>query len=399
MEDVADGPIGVAVSGGSDSVALLVLAADWAAQHGRTVAAVTVDHGLRNEAADEAEGVASLCGSLGVDHTILRWDGQHSGNTQDAARRARHNLIGAWAKERRLVAVATGHTRDDQAETFLLRLKRGSGVDGLSGMAPAVVKDGVLWLRPLLRERRDVLREMLMGRGLRWVDDPSNEDDRFDRVKMRKVLALLAETGIDVDVLADTTDRLRTARTALEQMTFNAAQAVVVPRDIGSVRWSVHEAGKHSEEVQLRLLAHCLRWVAHREYRPRLAALKLALAAVTQGRAHSLSGCLMSEARQGIVEISREASAIPPSDAASQSFDHRWDCETAVGEWRPLGEAGLAKFPHWRDTAEHRNALLSSPSLWYINELKSAPFVDTHGSCKCWLREGPESFYSSILSH
>ena len=99
MDGLPDGAIGVAVSGGSDSVAVLVLAVEWARKSDRTVLAATVDHGLRDAAGDEAAGVAKLCARLGVGHNILRWDGVHSGNTQDAARRARQRLIGAWARE------------------------------------------------------------------------------------------------------------------------------------------------------------------------------------------------------------------------------------------------------------------------------------------------------------
>jgi len=399
LDELPDGPIGLAVSGGSDSVALLVLTVDWARNYGRSVFVVTLDHGLRVEAAMEAEGVAAICKDLRVSHDILHWDGHYKGNMQDAARRVRQRLIGDWAKERRLVAVATGHTRDDQAETFLLRLKRGSGVDGLSGMAPWIEKDGILWVRPLLRQRRDALRATLASRGVSWVDDPSNEDVQYDRIKVRNILKLMVETGISVDVIADTAERMRTARSALEQTTFDVAQIVAEPRHIGSIRVNVTALERQSKEVQLRLLAHALRWVSGSDYRPRLTALKHALTAVFEGKGHSLSGCLISKAKAGVVEVSREVSAVKVANANSGLFDGRWVCGIAQGEWRPLGAEGLAHFPNWRDTAEHRNALLASPSLWYNNELKSAPLLGNNLIYKCRLRDGPESFFNSILTH
>ena len=399
LDELPDGPIGLAVSGGSDSVALLVLTVDWARNYGRSVFVVTLDHGLRVEAAMEAEGVAAICKDLRVSHDILHWDGHYKGNMQDAARRVRQRLIGDWAKERRLVAVATGHTRDDQAETFLLRLKRGSGVDGLSGMAPWIEKDGILWVRPLLRQRRDALRATLASRGVSWVDDPSNEDVQYDRIKVRNILKLMVETGISVDVIADTAERMRTARSALEQTTFDVAQIVAEPRHIGSIRVNVTELERQSKEVQLRLLAHALRWVSGSDYRPRLTALKHALTAVFEGKGHSLSGCLISKAKAGVVEVSREVSAVKVANANSGLFDGRWVCDIAQGEWRPLGAEGLAHFPNWRDTAEHRNALLASPSLWYNNELKSAPLFGNNLIYKSRLRDGPESFFNSILTH
>ncbi|MCB2123065.1 MAG: tRNA lysidine(34) synthetase TilS, partial [Rhodobacteraceae bacterium] len=123
--------LGVAVSGGSDSTALLCLLADLRGTGGPDLAAVTVDHGLRPEAAGEARSVAALCARLGVSHTICRWDGwDGTGNLPDQARRARQNLIAGWASGLGIGAVALAHTRDDQAETVLLRLARGSGVDG-----------------------------------------------------------------------------------------------------------------------------------------------------------------------------------------------------------------------------------------------------------------------------
>ena len=128
--------LGVAVSGGGDSVALLCLMADWAAPREVRLAAATVDHGLRPEAAAEAAGVAALCGRLGLAHATLRWEGWDGrGNLMDAARRARRRLLADWAAEQGLAAVALAHTRDDQAETVLMRLARGAGVDGLSAMA------------------------------------------------------------------------------------------------------------------------------------------------------------------------------------------------------------------------------------------------------------------------
>ena len=137
-EGLPPGPVAVAVSGGGDSVALLLLLQETGA---RPLAAVTVDHGLRPESAAEAAAVAALCSARGIAHTLLRWEEPAgAGNLQARAREARRRLIGDWARGRGIGAVALGHTLDDQAETFLLRLARGSGVDGLSGMAPVMVR-------------------------------------------------------------------------------------------------------------------------------------------------------------------------------------------------------------------------------------------------------------------
>ena len=150
--------LGVAVSGGGDSTALLVLLDDWRRDGGPELAVATVDHGLRPEAAAEAAEVAALCGRLGVPHETLAWRWDGKGNLSDAARRGRLRLIAGWANGRGIGMVAQGHTADDQAETFLMRLARGSGVDGLAAMAARRTAEGVAWVRPLLQVRRGEFR-------------------------------------------------------------------------------------------------------------------------------------------------------------------------------------------------------------------------------------------------
>src|SRR5947209_9672893 len=168
--------IGIAVSGGPDSLALLLLAA--AARPGK-IEAATVDHALREGSRAEAETVAQLCARLGVPHAILsvEWDEKPVTGLQERGRAARYALLGAWAKERHLDAIATAHHRDDQAETLVMRLKRGAGVRGLAGMrASAVIPGGDLpLLRPLLGWRRAELEQVCAGARLEPARDPSNE--------------------------------------------------------------------------------------------------------------------------------------------------------------------------------------------------------------------------------
>ena len=146
--------VGVAVSGGSDSVALLHLTWRAAAATGAKVFAVTVDHTLRPESGAEAQGVSELCEGLGVPHDVLVWrHGDIAGNLPDQARRARYDLIAGWARDRGIGHVGLGHTMDDQAETVLIGLARAAGVDGLSGMRLLWQDRGLTWARPLLTER------------------------------------------------------------------------------------------------------------------------------------------------------------------------------------------------------------------------------------------------------
>ena len=206
--------VGVAVSGGSDSLALLLLAA--AASSGR-VQAATVDHGLRSENAEEARFVAGVCEELGVPHaTLSAGPPAAGGSVQARARALRYRLLAEWAERAGLSHVATAHHADDQAETLLMRLARGSGLPGLAGIRrarPLSEGSGVQLVRPLLSWRRDELAEVVEAAGLNAVDDPSNRAPKFDRTRFRALLHASAE--LDPARLADTASHLADCEVAL----------------------------------------------------------------------------------------------------------------------------------------------------------------------------------------
>ena len=208
--------LAVAVSGGSDSMALTLLANDWARRRGGKATAVTVDHGLRPEAAGEAAQVAAWCAARGIDHAILRWTGPapRSG-IQAAARAARYALLESWCREHRVLHLLLAHQRDDQAETVKMRDARSSGMGGLAGMASVSERGAVRLLRPLLAVSRVQLRAFLLTQGQRWIDDPSNRNPAFTRVRIR---AALGETrsGSSDAYLAATAGGLAGQRAALE---------------------------------------------------------------------------------------------------------------------------------------------------------------------------------------
>lgn len=211
-----DGTIGVAVSGGPDSLALLLLAA--AAWPGR-VQAATVDHRLRPEAAAEARQVAAICKSLGCPHVTLEVVVPPGGEgVQGEARRVRYEALAAWMKETGIGLLLTAHHADDQAETLLMRLLRGSGVAGLAGVRavrPLPGRDGALRIaRPLLGWRRDALAAIVRAAGIEAADDPSNRDPAFDRVRIRSLLA--DSPWLDVDALARSAAALADAEEALD---------------------------------------------------------------------------------------------------------------------------------------------------------------------------------------
>ncbi|MGB0499312.1 MAG: tRNA lysidine(34) synthetase TilS, partial [Rubricella sp.] len=206
----------LAVSGGGDSTAMLVLAADWARSRGARLFAATIDHGLRAESAEEARFVAGLCEGLGVDHATIGWQAQAEGNLQQEARRARRRLLAEHARACGAQDVILGHTQDDVAETFLMRIERGSGLDGLSAIADRFEAHGVRFHRPLLSCSRSSLRELLTDRGIPWREDPTNADMRFLRSRIRSILPALDTVGLSVERLAETAHRLSDARAALD---------------------------------------------------------------------------------------------------------------------------------------------------------------------------------------
>lgn len=189
----AVGPIGLAVSGGSDSIAMLCMAAHWAKASKRELIALTVDHRLREEAADEARWVAEQAQRLGIGHQTLNWDEPIA--RQSAARRARHVLLAQGIKAVGGDCILLGHTFDDQIETVLMRQRQGSTWYGLAGMQRCAISpvwpegQGVFVGRPLFTARRSDLRAWLKARDQAWIDDPSNENPEYERVRVRRELS------------------------------------------------------------------------------------------------------------------------------------------------------------------------------------------------------------------
>lgn len=435
----ADPPeaLGVALSGGGDSVALMVLVAEWARPRGVRLRAVTVDHGLRPGSAEEADGCARLCARLGVAHDLRRWrdwDGQ--GNLQDAARRARMGLIADWAEEHGLGAVCLGHTRDDQAETMLMRLARGSGVDGLSGMAVVRAAQGVNWARPLLSVPRAALRALLVARGLSWVEDPSNDDHRFARVRARAALAELHQLGITAQGLAETAARMASARAALSACAAEAAKRLCRV-EAGDVVIDFEAMAALAQETRERLLAQALRWVGARDYPPRRAALRRAFAMLEGvGCSTTLHGCVLS--REGdALRITREWQAVRGLRAApGELWDGRWRLAAPKGGGTAqvvaaLGPQGLAQLARyfgdggeagpgdahaadmidparddgcpgagWHGSGLARRTLMALPALWHGERLVAVPIEGVPGlECRVLERPVAADFHASLLSH
>ncbi len=389
--------IGVAVSGGGDSMALLHLYQRWAMHSGHKIAVVTVDHGLRPEARAEAEAVAAYCAEAGISHDILTWSGwDGAGNLQAKAREARYGLLADWAKANDIGGVALGHTQDDIAETFVMRLARKAGVDGLAAMDKQWDADGVRWVRPLCFVAREELRDYLTRHGVDWVDDPSNDDPQFERVRVRQALAGLADLGIDTETLQQTAFNLQMARSALEHYTLIEADTHIeqVGGDI-----ILKRKPPLPSEIERRLFSKAVQWVGRRAYPPRssqLEQLERGLATVEKATA---CGCVVVREGRHIC-IMREHAAVNdltcPSDGI---WDGKWRLDGPHAEGlmiRALGETGLSVCPGWRETGFRRASLIASPAVFSGENLIAAPLAGFENG---WKAQIVADFASSLTSH
>ncbi|WP_377840475.1 tRNA lysidine(34) synthetase TilS [Bosea sp. UC22_33] len=307
----------VAVSGGPDSVALLALLAIWAQMPGRPpLHAATVDHGLRPESAAEAAAVATLCAELGVGHATLRWDGlKPASGLQAEARRARYALLANEARRRGGATLVTAHTLDDQAETMLMRLAHGSGPSGLVGMRGWSEINGVPLARPLLGMSKARLVATAEARGLSFVRDPSNRDQRFERVRWREVMPVLAEQGLTAERLRRLAARMERLDEAAAHRAGNVMAEVVLPNEVVESRLRLNFSALiiEPEEIVLRVLGLALdaAMPGSGEY-GRLERLEACGAALIQAaRAglalrRTLSGCVLSLGRDGVLTLQVE---------------------------------------------------------------------------------------------
>jgi tRNA(Ile)-lysidine synthase len=384
--------VALAVSGGPDSVALMQLAARGRETRGgrRELTVLTVDHGLRPESRAEAEQVGRMAASLGLPHVILTWNHKvaQSGGVQARARVARYDLMAAYCHANDVPALVTAHTLDDQAETFLMRLKRGSGLDGLAAIPERGDWAGIVVLRPLLDVPKARLLATLDAAGIAFVSDPSNVDPRFERARVRGRANALAALSLTPEALALAARRLRRARQALESVAqeFLAANSEISEAGYALIDRAALEAVPH--EIALRALAQLIGAVGGGETPVQLAKLEHLLAALLEdpAKAHTLGRCRL-EPCAGRVGVFREVrgQGLPEarlSPGERLLWDNRFTVELGAAESKPvvvkaLGESG------WRSLRE-RSALASSlprlagrtlPSCWRGDQLLGLPLL------------------------
>lgn len=426
------GPVAVAVSGGSDSLALLLLAAEAARAQGKPIIAATVDHGLRVEAADEALWVAGQCAiistklNIPIAHTILRWDGEKPATgIPAAARQARYALLSQWARAQGADRILLGHTLDDQAETVAFRIASNGGVRGAAGLRALSVCPvwpegrGVLLARPLLQTRRADLQAFLRNRGQTWIDDPSNEDLHYGRPRMRARLQAMAETQRNIiPRLAAIGDRLSADQAAIEAAALDLLEQHLKFDPYGAAMLDPAPLRAAPRDVRATALSLAILAVSGEAHAPALAAipgawdrLEARACAVTLGGARI--GRLGAKYGRALL-LTRDPGAaagrvVPKPDTRLRSgetaiFDGRFEISTVAGSdagsrqparIRALGAAAAkgVNAPErlkaaLKDAPAHARAAL--PAIYFEQERNSATIPVFAGAEAAQMAEAPE---------
>ncbi|MFY7777858.1 MAG: tRNA lysidine(34) synthetase TilS [Elstera sp.] len=370
--------LAVAVSGGPDSLALMLLADTWARARGGRVLALTVDHGLRPEAAAEAQQVAAWARARGIDHQILTAarppDATGSGGLQAAARALRYRLLTDACTAAGILHLLTGHHQEDQAETLLLRLQRGSGLSGLAGIAACQSLSDLRLLRPLLAVPKQALEDFCAGQGLAPIRDPSNHSPAFARVHWRALLAG-TEAPFLAARLAETAARLNSARAVVDGLADAWLLRWVTPLPWGLARLPKAALADGAEEVRWRALARLCAWAGGTAYPPRFEGLQGLLARLQADDrprdAITLGGTLWVRTGPSIW-VGREHAALSsplalPAGALSARWDGRFSA-TAPEEGWFLGGLGAAESARLR-----RSPALKRPQTWGAAMLAQTP--------------------------
>ncbi len=398
--------LAVGVSGGADSLALCLLAAAWARRRRGRVTALTVDHGLRPESAAEARRVGMWVSAREIDHRVLRWRAEKpSRGVQSAARAARYRLLTDWCRSNGVLHLLLAHHLEDQAETLLLRLARGSGVDGLAAMSLSTETAGVRVLRPLIPVAKARLAATLRARRQPWIEDPSNADSAFARVRVRKAFPVLAREGLTPARLAQTARSMARARSALEGDTAALLARAAMPHPAGYIRLDPAMLAGEAVETSLRGLSRALVCVGAGPYPPRFARLERAHAAVISGAftvARTLAGCRLVPDRSAVL-VCREPAAACEEIEITPGGRALWDGRFAVAVKpsgrsralarrrmvvRRLGKRGwdevAAASPGLRKTPLPAAIRPSLPAFWDLEGVVAVPHLnftrrDAHG--------------------
>ena len=377
---------GIAVSGGSDSMALFHILTDWVSDNKPKIIVASIDHGLRSESKSEVEFVKKICEIKKIKHFSLVTSENLSdsqGNLQDNARSARYELLRNWAISKDLQCVFLGHTLDDQEENLLIRFLRGSGVDGLVSMEDVVVRNEILWMRPLLRLRKEELRNYLRNNNYTWIEDPSNYDNKYRRVQMRKLLQQLKSNNLITSNFVKTADHMLRASKLSKEIAKSNCKNLLSFNDVGQITFEIEKFSQLFEDTQYRILAGIISWFSGSFYKPRFSQLENLHEKILNVKltAATLGGTVFKR-KSGLVTVTRELASVEENHLVKNEkfiWDNRWLITLKPGTQgrlyvKPYGLLGLEDRNFFITSEFDKSALATIPTITKNRDIKFVPF-------------------------
>ena len=397
---------GIAVSGGSDSMALFHILTDWKSDNKPKIFVASIDHGLRPESNSEVEFVKKICQTKRIEHVTLSPDTHLSkaqGNLQNNARSARYQLLRNWAISKNLQCVFIGHTLDDQEENLLMRFFRGSGVDGLAAIEKKSSRNGILWVRPLLKFRKEELRNYLRNNSYSWIDDPSNNDDKYQRVKVRKLLQQLKSSSLITPNFVNTSDHMLRASKLLREKAVSSSKTLLSFNDVGQIMFAVEEFSELFEDTQYRILSGIISWFSGRFYKPRFSQLEKIYCKVVDAR--NLTGATLGgtvfKKKNGIVTVTRELASVKEEYLIENEefiWDNRWLITLKEGirmklYVKPFGLLGIDETKICIKSDFDKRALATMPMITTNRAVKFVPLSNLKYNVDVKLLNQDNEFY------
>lgn len=372
--------LAIAVSGGSDSMALAILVKNYCNDKGINCIALTVDHGLRKDSKNEAIQVKNWLKPLGYNHEILTWEGaKPESNIQAEARKARYQLLTKYCIDNNIKSLLLAHHIEDQAETVVMRLLRGSSLNGLQAMLPIRSHNKINIIRPLLGFTKSELQELLISEGQKWIEDPSNQNIDYDRVWLRKMLATHRNSSLLHKRLAETVSRLQQTQEYLSSQIDQYWQENVRVDNKGYVWLDKIWFNSVHREIQYQIFHKAIKIVSGRQSALRYDSLNKALDVASKEEAtrHTLGGCII-HIRNKEIFIYRE-----PSDLENKKI--RWENHFLVSlpsedyKIEPLGKSNFEKITGENnieiDKKLPKAVFYTLPSIWHLDNLVAIPHM------------------------
>jgi len=397
---------GIAVSGGSDSMALLHILTDWESAAKPNIFVASIDHGLRSESISEVEFVKKICEKKKVEHVSLAPHTKLSkaqGNLQDNARSARYQLLENWAISKNLQCILIGHTLDDQEENLLMRFFRGSGVDGLVSMEEVVIRNEILWIRPLLKSRKEDLRNYLRNNNYSWIDDPSNFDDKYQRVKVRTLLQQLKSNNIIASNFVKTADHMLRASKLSKETAISSSKSLLSCNGVGQITFEGRKFSKLFEDTQYRILAGIISWFSGVFYKPRFSQLENLHRKIISDRnlAGATLGGTVFKKKNGIVTVTRELASVKEDHLIKDQkliWDNRWliTFKSRVQSKLNIKPYGLVSYDFNKmfiDSDFDKRALSTIPVIIENEIVKFVPLSNLEYNVEVKLLDDEKEFY------